>query len=337
MPKLLFILLFTCISACTFGGKNYSSLKSSANYTTNKNVDIVYTKAKEKKENAVAGSGADASYESTLLPKFQEDDYANSIVRLENNGDQKRLVGTNAIIAANEKAAKEPVSDNYINSIMYFNYMPGALYQIYCAPLSITDVQLRAGERIISVAGGDTLRWQVSKTFSGVSERRCEHLLIKPTESGLTNTLVITTDQRTYHLVLYSKDKIYIPVVAWNYSDSENSINNFIEMRKNSVEPYMEIAGEFDVNKLDFSYKIKSIRGLKPKWMPQMVFNDGNKTYIKFPREIQELPVLFIGDNKSNAYIVNYRVVGDYYVVDIIFNEAKLSLGNRIVQISMLK
>ena len=105
----------------------------------------------------------------------------------------RRLVGVAAVNAANRKALRKARSSEYINSIMNFNYMPGALYQIYCAPLSVTDLQFQIGEKIISVGAGDTLRWQLSKTYSGSAAARIEHLLIKPIDSGLTNSLVITT------------------------------------------------------------------------------------------------------------------------------------------------
>jgi len=78
-----------------------------------------------------------------------------------------RLVGPDAVVEANKKALRQANSGNYFNSIMTYDYMDGALYQIYSEPLKVTDVQFQTGERIISVAAGDTMRWQVSKTYSG--------------------------------------------------------------------------------------------------------------------------------------------------------------------------
>jgi type IV secretion system protein TrbG len=250
-----------------------------------------------------------------------------------------RLVGEAAIEAANKKSMKQPNSGEYINSIMTFNYMPGSLYQIYSAPLSVTDIQFQNNEHIIAVGAGDTLRWQVTKTYSGIGASRQEHLLVKPIDEGLTNSLVVTTDLRTYHLILNSVAKTYMASVTWRYPDGEGSmLTNFDE---NSSDDISDIANSIDVNNLRFNYQVKLVKGSQPDWYPRMVFNDGKKTYVKFSANVQESPTLFVGDGIKNAQVVNYRVQGNYYVVDSLFYYAMLSAGpdknQTIVQISMKK
>lgn len=244
----------------------------------------------------------------------------------------KHLTGEEAIEAANKKSVKQPNSGEYINSIMTFDYMPGALYQIYSAPLSITDVQFQVGERVIAVGAGDSMRWQVSKTYSGSGDGRQEHLLIKPIEDGLTNSLVVTTDQRTYHLMLHAKPKTYMASVAWRYPDGDGMITKFED-----GDSISDVTSGIDVSRLNFNYKVKKIKGPQPDWYPRMVFNDGKKTFIKFPNHVQDSPTLFIGDSK-NSQIVNFRPQGNYYIVDSIFYNAQLRSGQdnqTVVQISM--
>jgi type IV secretion system protein TrbG len=247
------------------------------------------------------------------------------------------LIGTDAIQVANRKATRKPNSSGYNDSIMTFDYKPGALYQIYAAPLCITDIEFEEREHVVSVAAGDTLRWQVSKTFSGFGAKRHEHLLIKPMEAGLNNTLVVTTDSRTYHLLLCSKDKVYMPVVAWHYANIDDLSNNSATENTGQLS---DLAHTLDIDHLDFHYKIKLAHGPRPEWMPTLVFNDGNKTYIKLPQKIQEAPMLFIGSSLANGQIINYRVAGNYYVVDSLFPEAILSAGSNnqiVVEISYLR
>ena len=239
---------------------------------------------------------------------------------------KKRLSGEEAIRVANKKALREPNSTEYINATMIFDYMPGALYQIYCAPLSITDLQFQANEHIIAVGAGDTARWQVSKTFSGVGGEREEHLLLKPVDEDLQNGLVVTTDRRTYHLLLNSKAKTYMAAVMWRYSDSGSIlINNNVDANY----PGNYDLNNIDMSKLDINYRIKLVGGKKmPDWLPEMIFDDGNKTYIKFPEKMQEAPILFVGGDAANNQLVNYRVQGDYYIVDRLFTEAQLRSGS---------
>lgn len=247
----------------------------------------------------------------------------------------KRLVGEAAIRSANKKSMREPNSGEYINSIMTFDYMPGVLYQIYAAPLSVTDIQFQNNEHLVSVGAGDTLRWQVSKTYSGAGATRQEHLLVKPIEDGLTNSLVVTTDLRTYHLLLHSTPKTYMASVAWRYPDCDGVLQTVGE--PTTFTDSTDATSQIDLNRMDANYDIQIVKGPHPDWMPKMVFNDGNKTYIKMPAHMQQAPTLFIGNNVKTDQLVNYRVAGDYYIVDSLFPEAQLRSGQGdqiIVQIN---
>ena len=247
------------------------------------------------------------------------------------SSNQERLIGTEAIEVANKKSVKQPHSSAYINSIMTFDFVPGALYQIYTAPLSITDIQFQPGERIIAVGAGDTSRWQVTKTFSGTGVASREHLLVKPIEEDLTNSLVVTTEMRTYHLLLCSTPKTFMASVAWNYPNGDNILADVGELGEIG-----DMAPSIDVNRLTFNYKVKLISGSAPSWFPKMVFNDGNKTYIKFSSQSQEAPTLLVGDRKNvnENKVINFRVQGNYYIVDSVIDNAQLRDGISVVQIT---
>ena len=243
---------------------------------------------------------------------------------------KKPVVGIVAVKAANKRALQRPRSSSYINSIMNFMYMPGALYKIYCAPLSVTDVQFQIGERIVSVAAGDTLRWEVSKTFSGLGQNRVEHLLIKPIESGITNSLVITTTLRTYHLLLHATDHTYMAVVDWNYPRSHGFVQKYRDVSGADQQGF--VFKRLSLKNLDFNYKIYMVKGRQPVWLPTTIFSDGKKTYIQFPKNMQEAPTLFLGE-KNNIRALNYRVKGNYYIVDNVIQKAQLRLGQHHSQI----
>lgn len=235
----------------------------------------------------------------------------------------QRKTGIAAVNAANRQALRRPKSNSYMNSIMNFTYMPGALYQVYCAPLNVTDLQFQLGEKIISVAAGDTFRWEVSKTFSGSEDNRIEHLLIKPTESNLTNSLVVTTNFRTYHLLLHSTYHTYMAVVTWHYPSSRNLVKKYRNM--STAQNYL--SSGLRLANLDFNYKVYAIRcRQQPSWTPVTIFNDGHKTYIQFPKNMQEAPTLFLGD-KNNLKAANYRVKGNYYIIDRVVQQMQLCLG----------
>jgi type IV secretion system protein TrbG len=257
------------------------------------------------------------------------------LVPLPQNKPKKPIItGISAVNAANKKAIKEPKSSQYMDSIMTYNYIPGALYQIYCAPLNVTDIQFASNEQIISVSAGDTLRWQVSKTFSGEDGNRFEHLIIKPIEENIDNSVVITTNEHTYHLKLHSTEETYMASVRWRYLDDPNDLVRDFSQAPKIIKSIQ--TKNLEINKLNFDFSIKLLAGNTPKWMPTMVFSDGSKTYIQFPGVMQEAPTLFLGKSSYDSQIVNYRIADNYYIIDGIFPYMHLRGGVNNVDIVLI-
>ena len=263
-----------------------------------------------------SNSGMQRSVRDPVAPQRQ-------MVYPTKTGNTKKLIGEEAIDAANKKSIKKATSGEYINSIMVFDFIEGALYQIYTAPLSVTDIQLQENERIIAVVAGDTARWKVTKTHSGLGATKREHLLVKPIEDGLTNGIVVTTDQRTYHLILISTPKTYMASVAWRYPDEDGMIPISEDEEYDSDDAMVGI----DINSMNFNFEVKLLKGAgKPIWFPSMVFHDGRKTYIKFPSYVQDAPALFVME-EGTPRIINYRVKGNYYITDKVIDQAQLRSG----------
>ena len=229
------------------------------------------------------------------------------------------------VTAANRAALREPSRDGYINAVQVYPYSEGALYRLYAAPERVTDIMLQAGETIVSVAAGDTVRWTVGDTTSGSGEGKRAHILVKPFAAGLSTNLVITTDRRAYHLHLQSTAASAMAALSWSYPQDE-----LIAIRRREAEARAAapIASGVTVESLNFSY---SIGGDSPAWRPIRAFDDGRQTYIEFSPGIAvgEAPPLFVIGDDGEAQLVNYRVAGRYYVVDRLFGAAELRLGGK--------
>ncbi len=237
------------------------------------------------------------------------------------------------VTGANAAARVEPVKDGYINAIQVYPYTKGALYQLYAAVNQVTDVALEAGERLVSVSAGDTVRWVVGDTTSGDGKEAQVHILVKPVGADLETNLVITTDRRTYHLEMRSSDKTYMASVSWTYPAAE-----LVSLRKQRDEAAVPLASTADsgvnIDQLRFRYRIE---GDAP-WKPRQVFDDGAKVYIQFPSGLaqSEAPPLFVIGPDGKSALVNYRVRGTTYIVDRLFAAAELRLGTapqRVVRI----
>lgn len=216
----------------------------------------------------------------------------------------------------------------WINAITVFDFMDGALYQIYASPGHTTDIMMQPGEQIISQAAGDTFRWKVDVTSSGSGKNERQHIIIKPTHPNIETNLIITTDRRVYYAELRSQAKgAYMAGCSWSYP------NDYFVTRYNTVEKVKEETNKdiaiSDLSRLNFAYKLESSNA--DSWVPIRVFDNGRKTYIQFPKDMKyrEAPVLFVLSKKGVHQIVNYRKKEDYYVVDRLFARAELREGQK--------
>lgn len=228
---------------------------------------------------------------------------------------------------ANAAAKVDPTRNGYVNAIQDYPYADGALYQLYVAPVHVTDIALQPGEELKSVAAGDTLQWKIGDTESGDGATRQAHVLIKPTRADLPmNNLVIATNRRTYHLEVHPMASTYMAAVSWHYPEDE-----FIALKKQSTEAdaraTVTAAAGVDLSALRFRYKIT---GDDAPWRPVQVFDDEHKVYIQFPPGIGQgdMPPLFIVGPTGESELVNYRVRGNTYIVDRLFAAAELRLGS---------
>jgi type IV secretion system protein TrbG len=112
--------------------------------------------------------------------------------------------------------------------------------------------------------------------------------------------------------------------VSWQYPEDQFAAFGEDRAELDAAGP---IPTEVDLAKLRYRY---SMEGDAPPWRPVKVADDGNKVYIEFPRGIGhgEMPPLYIvGTDGKSPELVNYRVRGNYMIVDRLFAAAELRLG----------
>jgi type IV secretion system protein VirB9 len=238
--------------------------------------------------------------------------------------------GTAAIAAAKAGATTQPTTDGFLNAIQYYDYAPGVVYTAITSPGYVTTIALRPGEKLTTAAAGDTVRWIVDSVQSGSSETAQTLLLVKPRKAGLQTNLLITTDQRIYTLDLTSVDTgVYHTMIAWNYPFGDVvMIRNQVAAQQAAAQA--TVATGLDLSKANFNYLIlRQKHAATPPWCPLRTFDDGHKTYIQFPPKVTvtEAPPLFVMGRNGDAQLVNYRVKGDWYIVDRLFDKAELRLG----------
>ena len=204
---------------------------------------------------------------------------------------------------------------------------------IICAVLQVCDVELQPGERVNTIHLGDMARWTVEPAVTGQGGNEVQHLIIKPMDTGLETSLMVTTDRRAYHLRLRSHRNEYMPRVAFTYPDEAKAKWEALRQAeiKNHNRQILPGTGEY-LGDLNFDY---TIDGSSIAWKPVRVYNDGVKTIIQMPSTMSQAdaPILLVVKKDGGLFTdeesvqVNYRLQGNRYIVDTIFDKAILVAG----------
>lgn len=241
-----------------------------------------------------------------------------------------------------------------------------------CAVLQVTDVELEPGEIVNEVKAGDSERWAIEPAVSGVvaveaegnpgerSAQATEHVVIKPKAPGLQTSLIVTTDRRTYHFHLVSREEGYMEHVRFIYPDPPAK-SAAVPISTPKPEAAKAETPKVQVAMVESTHKKRTAREVEGKaavflgkaegprrtdvkdhdfrvsgsapFRPTQVYTDGKKTYIELPDNLQEAPVLF--RRKKGGFlglghqlqIVNGRVHGRWYVADTVLDNAELRSG----------
>lgn len=212
--------------------------------------------------------------------------------------------------------------------------------EVTCSPLRACGIELEAGEVVTGVALGDGERWIASPLESGDLDEPTLHVIVKPKDYGLATNLVVATTRRTYHLSLVSppegdaeageaayhrRVRFYYPQdLVQRWATGRQLREREAERRETAT--VTELSA-LSTERLNFDYTLKGERRIP--WTPTTVFDDGHHVYIQLPPAARsvDLPALLVEAPGGGMAISNYRVRGEWYVVDGLFRRAELVAG----------
>ena len=204
------------------------------------------------------------------------------------------------------------------NGVVLFPY---GLYQpiITCKPLNLCDISFQQGEHIQSVLIGDAQNWSDGDTnipvvYSGVHNDAVPHIVLKPSQSGLETTLMVTTSVRSYMIKLRSASLHYLVKAGFDYSYKNHIVSN----------------SKYKVHHKYFNY---SWHPSFP-WSPVSIFDNGISVFIVFTNSTHNLPLLCILDKENHCQIVNFTYRHHTYIVNQLFEHAKLVLNSQVIYLN---
>lgn len=211
---------------------------------------------------------------------------------------------------------------------------------LVCAPLYACAIRLEPGETMTQMDAGDAVRWKITPSVTGSGENTTTYLIVKATDSGLSTNLTVTTDRRLYVIKLVSRIDDWMPLVAFNYPEDQKRAMERYQAQVKAVRDATIMSDGGNVSALDFGFKM---RGDNPSWKPLRVYTDGAKTFIQFSKTVsssnQELPTLLSVGSDDKEQLINYRLVGDRFVVDSVIDRAMLisGVGRKQVKVDIIR
>ncbi|MBD8483926.1 P-type conjugative transfer protein TrbG [Pseudomonas coleopterorum] len=213
-------------------------------------------------------------------------------------------------------------------------YLFGAtLPTLVCSPLEVCTIMLQPGEVVSDkVHAGDKARWKISPGTMGSPDGEVTLVIVKPTDAGLETNLTIPTNRRVYSIKLVSTQKQWMPFLSFDYPDEMDRLwAEYRDKRAKTTYNNTMPTGQ-NLASLDFGFKLG---GDSPSWKPVRVYTDGAKTYIQFSSSSfgGDAPALVALGNDGGLFsspskkLVNYRAIGDRYVVDKVLDKAALIQG----------
>lgn len=198
-----------------------------------------------------------------------------------------------------------------------YEYKVDSLFRVNTKLGYVNDIELKPGEMVTHIVGGDTKRWMIDKAVVG----NVQHVYIKPIEPNIETNIIVNTNQRAYRLYVVTGEN-YDPLISFTFPDSPSPAYS-APRRTREADMDVRLYGK-NINR---NYEIRVKKKADKALIPLEIFDDGRQTFIRMSKENRyDLPVLYNIDpwDKKNITMVNYRVQGEYFVADGVYPQGRL-------------
>ncbi|MGN7678821.1 MAG: P-type conjugative transfer protein VirB9 [Anaplasma sp.] len=226
---------------------------------------------------------------------------------------------------------QEPRSIAADDHIKIMNFNPQSVHRYTGFYGYQSSILFEAGEIIDTVSMGDSTGWQLVP--------KGNRLFIKPVGDNADTNVTIITNRRVYYFELHAEEASGLddPRLAYEV--------RFVYPSTNSVDGELADSGsgvtfptyqndvpdlsdpEVAKKGLNFDYSVSHSRG-SAAIVPIRVFDDRRFTYMQFSGISGDLPSVFNVDSEGYESLVNFRVVGDYVVVERVAAAFTLRYGS---------
>ena len=224
-------------------------------------------------------------------------------------------------------AEKSPIPIATDARIRFLAYNEFQVFRVVANYGYAVTIEFGPDEVIETVSAGDTISWQIVP-----AGRR---LFIKPMEHDAHTNMTVITTKYTYNFDLDAIEakpgaasQTYL--IKFRYADAVGVMNTGAGGKAGAQAAATRdfISPPRRASDFNFDYRLKGDKEV----MPTLVFDDGVFTYFQFAdRQHKTLPAIFLVDKDGNESVVNYRMEGEYMVVERIGKTYTLRGGESVV------
>ncbi|VVE14048.1 TrbG/VirB9 family P-type conjugative transfer protein [Pandoraea terrigena] len=230
---------------------------------------------------------------------------------------------------ATRNPAETPTPSPFDDRIVTFTYSSDAVFPLLTQSGQGTHIQLERGEGVVEKPVlGDSIQWRIS---GGPT-----HLYVKPVRSGISTSLTLVTNKRTYEFYLVASDpggKFY-QQVSFNYPEEVKEVQLQAQARAESFITEKRrldsqvLTPPLDPTSFRYGYEIKG----DAHFRPIDVFDDGTKTFFRLP-SVQDMPAVFVPDDHKRLQLIVTRLRGNFIIADRIADRFVLKLDDQEVYV----
>ena len=224
------------------------------------------------------------------------------------------LVGLGLLAAAPALAESAPTPGAADPRIRTVTYSPNNVVAVEASYGTSTMIVLGEGERIETIAVGDSVAWKVEPN------KRGNIIFLKPIAPKAMSNMNVVTDARLYSFVLRANDapaRGQVYKIRFRYPDEAASASLRAEAEQLVNDPNRRA---LNVRKANTDYGFKG----SPELKPTAAFDDGTKTWFQFAGAV---PAIFAVDKDGRESLVNHRREREFIVVDRISRQWTLRQG----------
>jgi type IV secretory pathway VirB9-like protein len=222
-----------------------------------------------------------------------------------------------AIAQATARHTVRPSRRDFHGVEVRYPYVPGKLWAIEVTPHEPVHLSFDLIDGWLEWSGldvGESGWWEVKTQKTGAPPQEHGHLLVSAKAPGKSGKMTVLTGRGAYYLSFHSLEDGGMTAVSW----------------KHPAPPPVTTASHG--HGIFYTGYQRSSLGHAPPWAPLSIWDSGpedGRTFLLFPkmRESVESPLLYVLARDGAPHLVNYRVKGQWYIVDQLFEKAELRVG----------